>query len=77
LAALAPGLRLHVIRRAIEETVGSTDGITTVHLLAVDTLVAAHRAGRCEQLPKGLYAEASGGTLVLARSRPSAPRYSR
>jgi tRNA(Ile)-lysidine synthetase-like protein len=73
LARLPQGLRLHVIRHAIEQVAGSTDGITTEHLLAVDALATSTHAGRCYQLPNKLCAEAWGNTLKLDIARPPKP----
>jgi tRNA(Ile)-lysidine synthase len=66
LRQLPAGLRFHVLRLAIEEVVGTRDGFSTHHVEAIDAVALARRAGRCDQLPHGLRAEASGNQLVLS-----------
>jgi tRNA(Ile)-lysidine synthase len=65
LRLLPIGLRFHVLRLAIEELLGTRDGFSAQHFEAIDALALARHAGRCDHLPHGLRAEASGNRFLL------------
>jgi tRNA(Ile)-lysidine synthase len=72
-AALPIGLRMHVWRHAVQKCAGSTDGLTLLHMDALDSLLIGHASGRQIQLPRALCCEASGDRLRLGPRMATSP----
>lgn len=69
-AALPAALRRRVVRQAVAEVAGTTDGLRAEHVETIDALLVRGKAGRRWQLPGQLRVELVGDQAIVARAAP-------